>query len=209
MARPFLAHADFVNKAAQDRADEINTCIGCNQACLDHIFQQKISSCLVNPRACHETELNIERCTTSKKLAVVGAGPAGLAAAIIGAGRIGFYVAEYLVHSGESTSQNIPAFMQDWGVDMTFDARTGVEGVAAEVPAPAREVCLMQRKGSKVGASLGKTTGWIHRMGLKNRGVMMLSACEYYKIDDDGLHVSIAGEPQVLDVDNVIICAGQ
>jgi len=320
MARPFLADADFVNKAAQGRSDEINTCIGCNQACLDHIFNQKLTSCLVNPRACHETELNIEPSTAVKKLAVIGAGPAGLATAItaaqrghrvtlfesdneiggqfnlakqipgkeefyetlryyqrqieltgvdlrlnrrvtaeelnnsdfdevilatgisprtpsiegidhpkvlsyldvlkhkkpvgkkvavIGAGGIGFDVAEYLIHAGESTSQNIPAFMQEWGVDMTFTARGGVEGIKAEVPAPAREVRLMQRKGSKVGAGLGKSTGWIHRTGLKNRGVAMLSSCEYHKIDDDGLHLSIAGELHVLDVDNVIICAGQ
>lgn len=320
MARPFLADPDFVNKAAQGRSDEINTCIACNQACLDHIFNQKMTSCLVNPRACHETLLNIEPSTTVKKLAVVGAGPAGLAAAItaaqrghevtlfeadneiggqfniakqipgkeefhetlryyrrqieltgvnlqlnkqvsvedlnnsdfdeviiatgvlprtpsidgidhpkvlgyldvlkhhkpvgkkvalIGAGGIGFDVAEYLIHAGESTSQNIAAFMREWGVDMTFTARGGVEGVDAQVPAPAREVYLLQRKGSKVGAGLGKSTGWIHRAGLKNRGVAMLRACEYHKIDDDGLHLSIAGESQVLKVDNVIICAGQ
>jgi 2,4-dienoyl-CoA reductase (NADPH2) len=320
MARPFLADAEFVNKAAQGRADEINTCIGCNQACLDHVFAQKMTSCLVNPRACHETLLNIELCAVVKKLAVVGAGPAGLAAAItaaerghqvtlfdadheiggqfnlakqipgkeefhetlryyrrqieltgvnlqlnrrvdanslndsdfdeviiatgitprwpeiegidhpkvlgyldvlrhkkpvgkkvaiIGAGGIGFDVAEYLVHSGASSSQDITAFMREWGIDMTFEARAGVEGVTAEVPAPAREIYLMQRKGSKVGAGLGKTTGWVHRIGLKYRGVAMWNSCKYHRIDDDGLHLSIAGEPQVLDVDNVIICAGQ
>jgi len=320
MARPFLADSDFVNKAAEGRADEINTCIGCNQACLDHIFEGKITSCLVNPRACHETELTIEPCTEVKKLAVVGSGPAGLAAAttaarrghqvtlfesaseiggqfnvakqvpgkeefyetlryfnrqieltgvklkldtriavedlnsgeydeviiatgitprtppiegidhakvlnyldvlkykkpvgknvaIIGAGGIGFDVAEYLTHSGISTSQNIPAYMSEWGVDMTLQARGGIEGVEANVTPSAREVYLLQRKESKVGAGLGKTTGWIHRAGLKKKQVEMLSSCEYHRIDDEGLHLSVHGEPLTLHVDNVIICAGQ
>ncbi|MEO8103471.1 MAG: NADPH-dependent 2,4-dienoyl-CoA reductase [Betaproteobacteria bacterium] len=79
MARPLLADADFVNKAAAGRADEINTCIGCNQACLDHVFKQKRASCLVNPRACHETELVFRPAAQKKRVAVVGAGPAGLA----------------------------------------------------------------------------------------------------------------------------------
>jgi len=320
MARPFLADAEFVNKAASGRSDEINTCIGCNQACLDHIFMGKMTSCLVNPRACFETKINIIPSQTIKKIAVVGAGPAGLSAAttlaeaghevtlfdgensiggqfniakqvpgkeefeetiryftrkleltgvkvklntrisanelnnsdfedvviatginprtppiegighakvlnyidvlkhkkavgkkvaVIGAGGIGFDVSEYLVHSGEATSQNIAAYMKEWGVDMTLKARAGIEGVKAQVAAPAREVYLLQRKESKVGAGLGKTTGWIHRTGLKNKQVKMLSSCEYHKIDDAGLHLSIAGERQVLDVDNVIICAGQ
>ncbi|RLA04055.1 MAG: NADPH-dependent 2,4-dienoyl-CoA reductase [Gammaproteobacteria bacterium] len=320
LARPFLADPDFVNKAAADKADEINTCIACNQACLDHIFGGKMTSCLVNPRACHETQVNISQTANAKNLAVIGAGPAGLAAAttaarcghkvtifdaaseiggqfnvakqvpgkeefyetiryfnkqlelnditvklnhkvsvdelnnsdydeiiiatgiiprtppiegidhskvlnyldvlkykkpvgekvaIIGAGGIGFDVAEYLAHSGEATSQNIAAFMKDWGVDMTFTARGGVEGITPEVSPPAREIYLLQRKGSKVGADLGKTTGWIHRTDLKKKKVQMHSSCEYHKIDDQGLHLSIAGEPQVLDVDNVIICAGQ
>jgi len=320
MARPFLADPDFVNKAAAGKADEINTCIGCNQACLDHIFEGKMVSCLVNPRACHETLLNINLTTKPKNLAIIGAGPAGLAAAttaalcghqvtifdsaqeiggqfniakqipgkeefyeairyfkkqlelnkvslqlgttvsvddlnnsdfdeviiatgitprkpeidginhpkvmnyidvlkdkkpvgdkvaIIGAGGIGFDVAEYLIHSGKSTSLDIPAFMKEWGVDMSFSARGGIEGITAEIAPPAREIFLLQRKGSKVGAGLGKTTGWIHRAGLANRQVKMFSSCDYQKIDDEGLHLTIAGESQVLDVDNIIICAGQ
>jgi len=320
MARPFLADAEFVNKAAEGRSDEINTCIGCNQACLDHVFLGKMASCLVNPRACFETEINIIPTKRVKKIAVVGAGPAGLSAstalaeaghevtlfdgahelggqfniakqvpgkeefsetiryfsrqleltgvtiklntkvtaaelnasdfddvviatginprtppiegiehekvlnyidvlrhkkpvgkkvAVIGAGGIGFDVSEYLVHSGESTSQNIEAYMKEWGVDMTLQARAGIEGVKAEISAPAREVFLLQRKETKVGADLGKTTGWIHRMGLKNKQVKMIASCQYHKIDDAGLHLSIAGEKQLLDVDNIIICAGQ
>ena len=320
LARPFLADAEFVNKAATNRSDEINTCIGCNQACLDHVFGGKMTSCLVNPRACHETFIKISTTQSPKKLAIIGAGPAGLAmavtaaqcghavtlfdsaseiggqfnvakqvpgkeeffetiryfkkqlellnvtvtlnyrqtaaelnnsdfdeviiatgitprtppingiehskvltyldvikdkrtvgkkVAIIGAGGIGFDMAEYLAHSGESTSLNITAFMKDWGVDTTFTARGGVEGINAEVTPSAREIYLLQRKGSKVGAGLGKTTGWIHRTDLKKKHVQMHSSCDYYKIDDAGLHLSIAGKEQVLDVDNIIICAGQ
>ncbi|GAB2513423.1 oxidoreductase [Microbulbifer agarilyticus] len=320
MARPFLADADFVNKSAENRADEINTCIGCNQACLDHVFSMKMTSCLVNPRACHETELNLLPTSNVKKLAVIGAGPAGLAfatsaaecghdvtlfdaaseiggqfniakqipgkeefyetlryfkrrieitgvtlelnspvtaeqlnnsdfdevilatgitprvppipgvehekvlgyldvlkdkkpvgkkVAVIGAGGIGFDVSEYLTHAGEATSQNIPAFMREWGVDMTLQARGGIEGVQAEVPASPREVFLLQRKASKVGGGLGKTTGWIHRTGLANKGVNMIPGCEYVKIDDEGLHIKVGEETKVLDVDNVILCAGQ
>lgn len=320
MARPFLADAFFVQKAAEGKSDEINTCIGCNQACLDNVFSGRMTSCLVNPRACHETEMPITPVTAVKKLAVIGAGPAGLAfattaaerghnvtlfdaadeiggqfnvakqipgkeefyetlryygkqiektgvtlalgrkvtaadlngddfdevilatgiqprtpeiegvdhpkvlgyldvlrhkapvgkkVAVIGAGGIGFDVSEYLTHAGESTSQNIPAFMKEWGVDMTLQARGGIEGVEAVVEPAAREVYLLQRKKSKVGAKLGKTTGWIHRTGLKNKGVHMIPACTYEKIDDQGLHIDIAGEKQVLAVDNVILCAGQ
>ncbi|MCP4090050.1 MAG: FAD-dependent oxidoreductase, partial [Gammaproteobacteria bacterium] len=135
--------------------------------------------------------------------------PVGNKVAIIGAGGIGFDVAEYLTHSGESSSQNIPAFMKEWGVDMSFTARGGVEGIQIDIPPSARDVTLLQRKASKVGAGLGKTTGWIHRTGLKNRQVKMFSSCDYQKIDDQGLHLTIAGEQQVLDVDNIIICAGQ
>lgn len=320
LARPFLADSDFVAKAAAGRSDEINTCIGCNQACLDHVFSLKMTSCLVNPRACHETELTIEPAAAVKKIAVIGAGPAGLACAttaaerghqvtlfdaadeiggqfniakqipgkeeffetlryfarrievtgvelklgamvcagdledsdfdeiivatgilprtpdiegvdhpkvlsyldvlrdkvpvgekvaIIGAGGIGFDVAEYLSHAGESTSQNIAAFMQEWGVDMTLTARGGIEGVAAQVPESPRQVSLLQRKNSKVGGGLGKTTGWIHRLGLQKRGVQMLPGCEYQKVDDEGLHITVGGEPRLLEVDNVILCAGQ
>lgn len=320
MARPFLADAEFVKKAEEDRADEINTCIGCNQACLDHVFDMKMTSCLVNPRACHETELNIVPADTRKHFAVVGAGPAGLAAAvslsqrghkvtlfdgadeiggqfniakqipgkeefyetlryfkrqlelrhvdvrlntrvsaedlnqqgfdeviiatgitprvpqidgidhdkvlsyldvirdkkpvgrkvaIMGAGGIGFDVSEYLSHAGESTSQNIPAFMKEWGIDMQLDARGGIEGVKpAPTPSP-REIFLLQRKTTKVGAGLGKTTGWAHRAGLLAKGVNMVAGVEYLKIDDDGLHIRVNDETQLLPVDNVIICAGQ
>lgn len=320
MARPFLADPLFVQKAEQGRADEINTCIGCNQACLDHAFNGKMTSCLVNPRACHETELIMTDATETKKVAVVGAGPAGLAfsvtaaqrghdvtlfdasseiggqfniakqipgkeefyetlryfrkqltlsgvklelnspitveqlnasdfdevilatgirprtpdiegiehdkvlsyldvlrdkqpvgqkVAVIGAGGIGFDVSEYLLHKGEATSQNIPAFMKEWGVDMTLTARGGIEGVQAEAVNGERQIWLLQRKKSKVGGKLGKTTGWIHRSGLKNKGVNMLPGCEYLKIDDQGLHIRVVDEIQVLDVDSVIICAGQ
>ncbi|WP_415904429.1 FAD-dependent oxidoreductase [Neptuniibacter sp. QD48_55] len=319
MARPFLADPEFVVKAEQDRADEINTCIGCNQACLDHVFVGKLTSCLVNPRACHETELVITPTEKPKKLAVVGAGPAGLAfattaakrghqvtlfdansevggqfniakripgkeefyetlryfakqveitgvelklntrvdsamlsegdfdevvlatgisprtpelegvehakvlsyldvmsgaevgqkVAVIGAGGIGFDISEYLIHQGESTSQNISAFMQEWGVDMDLNARGGIKGMKPSFEPAAREVYLLQRKKSKVGAGLGKTTGWIHRADLAKKGVRMLNKCEYQKIDDAGLHVLVNGEAQLLEVDNVIICAGQ
>ena len=322
MARPFLADPEFVNKAAQGRGDEINTCIGCNQACLDHTFGGKLTSCLVNPRACHETELNYLPVTQVKKIAVVGAGPAGLAAAtvaaqrghdvvlfdsadeiggqfnvakrvpgkeefyetlryfkrklettgvavrlgqrvglndllvggfddvllatgilprtpaiegvdhpmvlsyldvilrgkpvgarvaVIGAGGIGFDVSEFLVdQGGGSTSQDRGAFWKEWGIDPLLEARGGVAGVKPHVHPPARQVYLLQRKASKVGDGLGKTTGWIHRTGLKNKGVQMLNSVEYVKIDDDGLHVRIdGGEMQLLAVDNVVICAGQ
>ena len=318
MARPFLADPEFVIKAEQGRADEINTCIGCNQACLDHIFQGKLTSCLVNPRACRETELNYLPTATPKKLAVVGAGPAGLAfatiaaerghdvtlfdagseiggqfnvakqvpgkeefyetlryfgrridktgvklqlntrvaaadlaafdevilatgisprqppiagidhpkvlsyldvlkhrrevgrkVAIIGAGGIGFDVAEYLTHEGTRPSQDVPTFMKEWGVDMDV---TTAGGLAASGPQPhpsPREVYLLQRKSSKVGEGLGKTAGWIHRASLQMKNVTMIPGVSYDKIDDAGLHVTIKGEPQVLAVDNVIICAGQ
>ena len=321
MARPFLADPEFVNKAAAGKADEINTCIGCNQACLDHTFGGKLTTCLVNPRACHETELNYIATTAVKKIAVVGAGPAGLAAAtvaaerghqvtlfdsaseiggqfniaklipgkeefyetlryfknklqttqvnlqlnkrvsaqelladgfdevilatgivprvpeipginhpkvlsyldailgrkpvgktiaVIGAGGIGFDVSELLTHSGVSTSLDREAFWKEWGIDLGLIARGGVEGVKPQVEAAARQVYLLQRKKSKVGAGLGKTTGWIHRAGLKNKQVQMLAAVEYLGVDDAGLHISVAGaEPQVLAIDNVILCAGQ
>ncbi|MCB1661758.1 MAG: NADPH-dependent 2,4-dienoyl-CoA reductase [Pseudomonadales bacterium] len=320
MARPFLADPDFVNKAAAGKSDEINTCIGCNQACLDHIFNEKIATCLVNPRACHETDLVITPAFTSKKIAVVGAGPAGLSfavtaaqrghqvtlydaeneiggqfniakrvpgknefyetlryyqrqielsgvnlqlntrinvndlnaadwdevviasgivpripkieginhpkvlsyldvlklgkpvskkVAVIGAGGIGFDLCEYLVDGSEDTSLNIPAFMAKWGVDMTFSTRAGVEGVKPKATPSPREIYLLQRKTSKVGEGLGKSTGWIHRTELKHKGVKMLSGCDYQRIDDEGLHLTINGEPSVLAVDNVIICSGQ
>ncbi|MBC9741652.1 NADPH-dependent 2,4-dienoyl-CoA reductase [Pseudomonas syringae pv. syringae] len=322
MARPFLADPEFVNKAAAGHAERINTCIGCNQACLDHTFGGKLTSCLVNPRACHEPELNYLPTLQVRKIAVVGAGPAGLAAAtvaaqrghevtlfdsaseiggqfniakrvpgkeefaetlryfrnkvqetgvqlrlgnrvkaadllgagfdevilatgiaprtpaipgidnpmvlsyldvilqrkpvgrrvaVIGAGGIGFDVSEFLVHQGVATSLDREAFWKEWGIDTTLQARGGVAGVKSEVHAPARQVFLLQRKSSKVGDGLGKTTGWIHRTGLKNKQVQMLNAVQYLKIDDTGLHIRIGedGEEKLLAVDNVVICAGQ
>lgn len=319
MARPFLADPEFPIKAEQGRADEINTCIACNQACLDHIFQRKISSCLVNPRACHETQLNYNPTSNKKKLAVVGAGPAGLAfatvaakrghdvtlfeasseiggqfnmakqipgkeefyetiryfkrqieltgvnlklntritdaelkaggftevilatgvtprdirlsgqdhpkaltyievlrdkkpvgkkVAIIGAGGIGFDVAEYLTaEEGHSPSQNVAEFMAEWGVDTAYET-----GGALKKPSPSpspREVVLLQRSEGKVGGKLGKTTGWIHRASLKMKRVKMIGGVSYEKIDDKGLHIKIGEKAEILDVDNVIICAGQ
>lgn len=319
MARPFLADPEFVSKAAAGRSDEINTCIGCNQACLDHIFQGKLTSCLVNPRACRETEFNLVATVAPKKLAVIGAGPAGLAfattaakrghqvtlfdageriggqfniakqvpgkeefsetlryftrqleltgvevklntrvsvealnngdydelilatgisprtppiegidhpmvlsyldvikgapvgarVAVIGAGGIGFDVSEFLTHAGPSASLNIPVFMAEWGIDMKLESRGGIDGVEPSFTPSPRQVYLLQRKASKVGAGLGKTTGWAHRAGLLKRGVKMLSSCDYQRIDDQGLHLRIAGKAELLEVDNIIICAGQ
>ena len=318
MARPFLADSHLVKKAEEGREDEINTCIACNQACLDHVFKRKIVSCLVNPRACHETELNYTPTSSKKKIAVVGAGPAGLAAAtvaaerghavtlfeatneiggqfniakqipgkeefyetiryfdtminqhnvelrlntradesalegfdevllgtgitpripniqgidhpmvlsyldvlrdkkevgkrvaIIGAGGIGFDVAEYLTHEGQATSQNLAAFLEEWGIDATNEVRGGIEGIQPKPEPSLREVFLLQRKETKVGAGLGKTTGWIHRLALKNKNVQMINAVQYEKIDDQGLHITANGKPELLEVDNVIVCAGQ
>lgn len=318
MARPFLADADFIAKAEAGRSDEINTCIGCNQACLDHTFSGRLTSCLVNPRACYETELNYTPTQQRKKIAVVGAGPAGLAAstvaaerghdvtlfdsateiggqfnvaklipgkeefyetlryfgkrieatgvklvlnkrvaaedlgefdevilatgiaprtpdipgidhpkvigyldailqrkpvgrkvAVIGAGGIGFDVSEFVTHAGESTSQDAELFWKEWGIDSQLQARGGIAGVQPQPHPPAREVYLLQRKTSKVGAGLGKTTGWIHRSGLKSKEVQMLNGVEYLQVDDQGLHIAIGDQPRVLPVDTIIVCAGQ
>ncbi|WP_314925599.1 NADPH-dependent 2,4-dienoyl-CoA reductase [Aeromonas piscicola] len=320
MARPFLADPEFVIKAAENRADEINTCIACNQACLDHVFKQKRASCLVNPRACFETELTFGRVPQPKKLAVVGAGPAGLAfacyaaerghqvslfdqaseiggqfnfakqipgkeefhetlryfakrlekcgvelylgqrqsaesllgggfdevilatgirprspnipgiehpkvmnyldvlrehkpvgqkVAVIGAGGIGFDVAEYLVEkkADSGTDGHRDHWLKEWGIDKQLGERGGL--ITPEIDAPERQVWLLQRKESKVGDGLGKTTGWIHRTVLKNRKVQMLSGVQYLRIDDDGLHIQVGETRQCLPVDQVIICAGQ
>ncbi|PHM53384.1 oxidoreductase [Xenorhabdus sp. KK7.4] len=318
MARPFLADAEFMLKAEQNRADEINTCIGCNQACLDRIFVGKLTSCLVNPRACHETEFIAEPVTSPKTIAVVGAGPAGLSfattaasrghhvtlferenkiggqfniakqipgkeefhetlryferqlalngvdvrlnhtatveqlalfdevviasgitprtpaidgihhekvltyldvlkhkrpvgprVAIIGAGGIGFDTAEYLSQSGQSSSLSSHAFSQEWGIDQTLSHRGGLQPEGARVELSPRKIYLLQRKETKVGEGLGKTTGWIHRASLSMRGITMLNNVQYLKIDDQGLHISREGEQQCLEVDNVVICAGQ
>ena len=317
MARPFLADANFVTKSIAGKSDEINTCIGCNQACLDAIFSGQITSCLVNPFACNETHMQLGPAQTAKQIAVVGAGPAGLAAAttaarrghdvtlfeaanqiggqfniakqipgkeefyetlryfskeielsevtlklnhrvaaeslaafdevilatgvvprrpnipgidhpkvlgyldvisgapvgprvaVIGAGGIGFDISEYLIHSGPSASQDIETFMQEWGIDMSFQARGGVEGMVPQIAPAAREVFLLQRKSKKVGAGLGKTTGWIHRTNLAKRGVQMMAGVTYEKIDDAGLHITQAGTAHLLQVDSIVLCAGQ
>lgn len=316
MARPFLADAELVLKTMEGRVDEINTCIACNQACLDHTFQMKISSCLVNPRACHETELNYIPTNNPKNIAVIGGGPAGMAyahvaamrghkvdlyesshqlggqfnmakiipgkeeyaetiryyqrmlskydvnilfntkaekqllinkydeiilangvtprkldiegidhpkvlsyvdvllhkaevgrsVAIIGAGGIGFDVAEYLVHHGNQ-EEEIKTFLATWGVDHEYKHGGALKD--AEIQVPAREVYLLKRSTGKHGATLGKTTGWIHKASLVANNVQMISDVTYQKIDDDGLHIVVKGEARILPVDHVIICAGQ
>ena len=320
MARPFLADPEWVNKAEADKSDEINTCIGCNQACLDHVFEQKVASCLVNPRACHETELNYIPTENKKKIAVIGSGPAGLAAstiaaqrghvvtlfdadkeiggqfnmakqipgkeefyetiryfkkqielqnvtlklntrvsvddllksdfdeiiiatgisprnikiegienkkvlsyidvlkykkpvgkrvAVIGAGGIGFDVSEYLAHEGESTSLNIDAWLKEWGIDKTLQSRSGIEGVKPELQPSPREIFMFKRSKGKFGGNLGKTTGWIHRSTLKMKNVQFINEVSYTKIDDIGLHYTQNEEAKILEVDSIIICAGQ
>ncbi|QES40104.1 NADPH-dependent 2,4-dienoyl-CoA reductase [Streptomyces venezuelae] len=318
LARPLLADPDFVNKAKDERPEAINTCIGCNQACLDHTFNLQITSCLVNPRACHETELVLSPTRTRKRLAVVGAGPAGLAfavsaaerghdvtlfdaadriggqlnvarkipgkeefdetlryfrtqldlrgvtvrlntvvtadelaqdafdevvvaagvtprtpdipgidhpsvvgyldvlrdeapvgerVAIIGAGGIGFDVAEFLTDGGERASLDPATYFRQWGVDMDYRERGGL--TKPERPTPPRTVHLLQRKTSKVGKGLGKTTGWIHRTELRHRGVAMVAGVSYDLIDDAGLHITVDGESSVIPVDTVVLCSGQ
>ena len=322
MARPLLADPEFVRKAAENRADEINTCIACNQACLDHVFEQKVASCLVNPRASHETELNYAPAPRSRRVAVVGAGPAGLACAtiaagrghevtlfeasgeiggqfnmakripgkeefhetlryfgrqieiqgvqlrlgkrvdaaellggafdeiviatgvtprlpaidgiehpkvlsyvdvllrgspvgesvaLIGAGGIGFDVAEYLGHGGEGSpsGDSTESFMRDWGVDMTLARRGGLMADDGAMRPAARKIFLLQRKPTPPGRGLGKTTGWIHRTELKRRGVQMIAGASYERIDDSGLHITTQDGARLLEVDNVVICAGQ
>jgi 2,4-dienoyl-CoA reductase (NADPH2) len=323
MARPLLADPDFVRKARESRADEINVCIACNQACLDHTFSNKMSSCLVNPRACHETELNYVASATKKRFGVVGSGPAGISAslvlaergfhvdlyeasaeiggqlnmakvipgkeefhemlryferqlelkgvhvhlnsrvvasdlveknydgviiasgvtprdpkiegqdhakvlsyidvlrerkpvgervAIIGAGGIGFDVAEFLVSDGDSSTLDLHEWLTEWGVVDPADSRGGIATNRAPLDPPAREVTLLQRKAGKHGAKLGKTTGWIHRATLKMNDVQMIGDINYERIGDEGLLVSYGKKrehPTWLDVDNIVLCAGQ
>ena len=321
MARPLLADAEFVNKAARGQSDLINTCIACNQACLDHVFQNKTASCLVNPRACRETELVFRPTPKRKRIAVVGAGPAGITAAtllaerghevrlfdaageiggqlhmarqvpgkeefeemlryfrrrvettgvqlklghrvqadelqgydevviatgvvprdpkipgqdhpkvlsyievlrehkpvgarvaIVGAGGIGFDVAEYLVHSGPSTALDLPAWQAEWGVADPALAAGGLATTRPEIAAPARQVTLLQRKAGKLGAGLGKTTGWIHRTALKHKQVEMIGGVNYERIADEGLLVSFGEKrenPTWIACDTVVLCAGQ
>ncbi|MEZ5037152.1 MAG: FAD-dependent oxidoreductase [Chitinophagales bacterium] len=317
MARPMLADENWVQKAIDGKEEEINTCIACNQACLDHTFSNKLSSCLVNPRACTETELNYTKTNNKKKIAVVGAGPAGLTfakvaaerghqvtlfdsekeiggqfnmaktipgkeefyetiryydvhlkkykvdvqlgkrvnaddlkdfdeiaiatgitprhinlegadhpkvlsyidvlknkakvgkrVAVIGAGGIGFDVSEYLTHQGESLTLNREEWLKEWGVDRTNETRGGI--IPQVIAPPAREIVMFQRTAGKVGAKLGKTTGWIHRATLKMKKVKMIAGVEYTKIDDQGLHfIDKNKTPQVYKCDNVVVCAGQ
>ena len=323
MARPLLADPEFVKKAATGRSDEINVCIACNQACLDHTFSNKMSSCLVNPRACHETELNYTPAKSPRRYAVVGSGPAGISAAlvlaerghdvdlfeaadeiggqlnmakvipgkeefhemlryferqielknvrvhlnkrvtarelvegsyeavilatgvvprdpeipgqdhdsvlsyidvlrneadvgkrvaIIGAGGIGFDVAEFLVQDGPSATLHLDEWLAEWGVVDPAEARGGVNMERQRPPAPVREVTLLQRKGGKLGAGLGKTTGWIHRASLRMNGVKMIGGINYEQIGDEGVQISFGEDrknPTWLDVDSVVICAGQ
>ena len=315
MARPFLADPEWVRKAEAGLSEEINTCIACNQACLDHTFMGKLTSCLVNPRACHETEITLAPAQTPKRVAVVGGGPAGLATAVaaasrghavvlferrselggqfnyarkipgkeefnetlryfrvmlekhavdvrlnteatvdalanfdeiviatgvvprelalpgadhpsvlsyadaieqpervgkrvavIGAGGIGFDVSELLSHEGHPAME-VAAWCDEWGVDLAVGERGGLK--APLPPRSPRSIVMLQRKSSKPGKNLGKTTGWVHRASLKQRGVETLTGCEYVRIDDAGLHIRREGQEQVVEVDTIVVCAGQ
>ncbi|MCI5057113.1 MAG: FAD-dependent oxidoreductase, partial [Flavobacteriales bacterium] len=318
MARPFLADAEIAIKMKEGRDDEVNTCIACNQACLDHIFENKVASCLVNPRACRETELNPVSVQSPKKLAVIGAGPAGMAfsvtaaerghevtlfdasselggqlnmakkipgkeefyetiryfkrkieqtgvelrlntyaepeelskegfdeiilssgvhprevsipgidspkvikytellkgekqagasVAIIGAGGIGFDVAEYLTHN-DKQEPSLEAFMAEWGVDMSYNSAGGLLDEPKDVT-ETRTVYLLQRSRGKVGAKLGKTTGWIHRTSIRKNGVESISGVDYKLINDEGIVINTGKEDRTLKVDSIILCAGQ
>jgi len=316
MARPLLADPDWVRKAQSARSERINTCIACNQACLDHVFENALASCMLNPRACREGEIVIRPAAAKKSFAVVGAGPAGLACAttlaerghtvtlfesaseiggqfnmakcipgkeefhetlryfthriadtgvqlqlntaataeslhgfdgvvlatgvlprtlsipgaehaktlsyldvirhgkpvgkrvaIVGAGGIGFDVAEFLTQAAPSATTDVARWSHEWGVDASYANRGGL--AKPEPEAAEREVWLLQRTPGTPGKRLNKTTGWVHRAALKMKNVKMLGGVSYERIDDAGLHVTIDGNPQVLPVDNVVICAGQ
>ncbi|MDA0961734.1 MAG: NADPH-dependent 2,4-dienoyl-CoA reductase [Proteobacteria bacterium] len=321
MARPMLADAHFVRKAIEGRAAQIAPCIACNQACLDHTFSGKLTSCLVNPRACHETELVIGKAAAAKTIAIVGAGPAGLSTAltcaerghkvtvfdkaaeiggqlnmakqipgkeefhgfvdwyramigeagvklrlnttvtadmltgfdeviiatgvmprdpgipgqdgpnvlsyidvlagkkpvgrrvaVVGAGGIGFDVSEYLVHEGESPTENLPEWLRGWGVADPAQHRGGLAPEGPQPEAPARQVTLLQRKAEKHGRRLGKTTGWIHRAALNMKNVNFVGGVNYERIDDKGLHVSFGDareNPTLIEADTIVLCAGQ
>ncbi|RUO18356.1 NADPH-dependent 2,4-dienoyl-CoA reductase [Aliidiomarina haloalkalitolerans] len=316
MARPFLADPDFVKKAELGQADRINTCIACNQACLDHVFENRRASCLVNPLAAYETELVMTPVQKAKRLAVVGAGPAGLSfacfaaerghevhlfdrnheiggqfnyakqipgkeefhetiryfgnrlkdagvhvhlqseqsieslqsgfdevilatgivprsvnlpgadspkilsyldvlrdhkevgprVAIIGAGGIGFDVAEYLT-TPQSPTLNSAEWHGIWGIDTSYENRGALTQPLPD-PSP-RQVYLLQRKTTKVGGGLAKTSGWVHRATLQHKGVKMLNGVTYKAVTELGLEIERNGESELLEVDHIIVCAGQ
>lgn len=322
MARPFLADGELVKKAIEGRADEINVCIACNQACLDLIFTENLCSCLVNPRACHETEAEYNPTPASKprNLAVVGSGPAGLTyaitaagrghtvtlyeasdeiggqlnvakvipgkeeffalidyfkrklevngvhvrlnsapsaedlisaqhdeiiistgvtprrpdiegidhpkvlsyldvlvhkkrvgkrVAIIGAGGIGYDVAEFLIHDGPPTSLDMDAFLAEWGIEREGGSPGSLSPSGPAKPHPAREITLLQRTPGKPGRSLGKTTGWVHKASLARNKVVNVTGATYQRIDEDGLHYSVDGEARLLEADTIVLCTGQ
>jgi 2,4-dienoyl-CoA reductase (NADPH2) len=319
MARPLLADPDFVEKARRGRAEDINTCVACNQACLDHIFQLQVCSCLVNPRACHETELRPLPSARSLRVAVVGAGPAGLACAlelagrghrvelfdeqaelggqlnlalrvpgkaefhetlryfrvklhqagvlfhlgkrataeellaerfaayvlatgvrsrrasfpgaerpevlgylevllgrpvgervaVVGAGGIGFDVCALLAEANDDCSREPEVFLREWGVDPSLSSPGGLLPGGPAIRPALRRIVLMQRRASKVGDGLGKTTGWIHRTRLRAQRVEMLADVHYERLDELGFHVRVAGEARLIPVDHVVVCAGQ